>query len=74
MQEYAEDGLRSSQKALRDLLDQIVEDESLSDKERKKKFKQVGIICLIKTFKFKINLLYWPNNLWADLHESVHEY
>ena len=42
MKEYVEDGLHSSQKALRDLLDQIIEDGSLSDKERKKKFKQVG--------------------------------
>jgi hypothetical protein len=50
MQEYAEDGLRSSQNALRDLLSQLIADETLSDKERKKKYKQVCISLIIYIF------------------------
>lgn len=41
-QEFQEEAMRSSQNALRDLLNQIVEDGSLNEKDRKKKFKQVS--------------------------------
>lgn len=41
-QEFQEEAMRSSQNALRDLLNQIVEDSSLNEKDRKKKFKQVS--------------------------------
>ncbi|KAK3727852.1 hypothetical protein QZH41_001636 [Actinostola sp. cb2023] len=38
--EFEEEGMRSSQSALKDLLNQIIMDEAITEKERKKKFKQ----------------------------------
>ena len=43
-QEYQEQTLITSQHSLKDLLNKIVEDESLSAKERRKQLKQVSIL------------------------------
>jgi len=40
-QEYKEQSLITSQRSLKDLLNRIVEDESISEKDRKRQLKQV---------------------------------
>ena len=40
-EEYKEQTLITSQRSLKDLLSRIVEDESISEKERRKQLKQV---------------------------------
>lgn len=43
--QFEEQKLTTSQKALADLLDQIVADQKMSSKERSKKLKMVNFIC-----------------------------
>lgn len=49
-QEYKEQSLITSQRSLKDLLNRIVEDRSLSAKDRKKQLKQVRIFFRVKSF------------------------
>ena len=44
-QEYQEQTLITSEHSLKDLLNKIAEDESLSSKERRKQLKQVSNFC-----------------------------
>ena len=43
-EEYKEQCLITSQRSLKDLLNRIVEDESISTKDRKKQLKLVGFV------------------------------
>ena len=54
-EEYKEQTLITSQRSLKDLLNKIVEDESISTKERKK---QLKLVCFFYTIV--INFVPWP--------------
>lgn len=47
-QEYKEQSLITSQRSLKDLLNRIVEDESLNLKDRKKQLKQVSFVFRVR--------------------------
>ena len=63
-QEYKEQSLITSQRSLKDLLNRIVDDESLSAKDKKKQLKRVSFpkIYFDVTTTWAENITTWPTN------------